>query len=151
MDEVELNALPSDVLVDFVERKLQGFREKRILPRKVVPDVQVLAEAYRMFKREPHIQAAVAAENARLGSIPVPADLEFKVREYLAEHPEVFFQIGRSSPRCRQTIHCLTVEAALIDQSSGQLLDAFTGLKAAHRTFGGTTQSAELKTCMISG
>jgi DNA topoisomerase VI subunit B len=86
---VELNALPSDVLVDFVERKLQGFREKRILPRKVVPDVQVLAEAYRMFKREPHIQAAVAAEKGRLGSIPVPADLEFKVREYLAEHPEV--------------------------------------------------------------
>jgi hypothetical protein len=38
---------------------------------------------------EPHIQAAVAAEKGRLGSIPEPADLEFKVREYLAEHPEV--------------------------------------------------------------
>ena len=64
------------MLVDFVERKLQGFRKRKILPTKVVPDLQVLTEAYRMFKREPHIQAAVAAEKARLGSIPVPADLE---------------------------------------------------------------------------
>ncbi len=91
---VELNALPSDVLVDFVERKLQGFRKQGVLPAKVVPDAQVLTEAYRMFKREPHIQAAVAAEKARLGSVPVPADLEVKVREYLAEHPEVPWDVA---------------------------------------------------------
>jgi DNA topoisomerase 6 subunit A-like protein len=92
---VELNALPSGVLVDFVERKLQAFRkpqkkgQKPVLPDKVVPDANVLAEAYRMFKREPHIQAAVAAEKARLGAMPVPAGLEQQVRDYLAEHPEV--------------------------------------------------------------
>jgi hypothetical protein len=44
---------------------------------------------YKLSAPEPHIQAAVAAEKGRLGSIPEPADLEFKVREYLAEHPEV--------------------------------------------------------------
>jgi hypothetical protein len=86
---VELNALPSNVLVDFVERKLQDFREQGILPVKVVPDAQVLTEAYRMFKREPLIQAVVAAEKARLGTMPVPADLEEQVRDYLAEHQEV--------------------------------------------------------------
>jgi hypothetical protein len=91
---VELNALPSDVLVDFVERKLQGFREQGVLPTKVVPDAQVLAEAYRMFKREPHIQAAVAAEKARLGDIPVPADLEQQLRDYLDEHPEVPWDVA---------------------------------------------------------
>jgi hypothetical protein len=86
---VELNALPSDVLVDFVERKLQVFRDQGILPNKVVPSAQVLAEAYRMFKREPAIQAAVAEVKARLDSVPVPADLEKQVRAYLTEHPEV--------------------------------------------------------------
>jgi hypothetical protein len=86
---VELNALPSDVLVDFVERKLQGFRDDGILPVKVMPDAHVLAEAYQMFKREPHIQAAVAAEKARLGTLPVPADLDRQLRVYLNEHPEV--------------------------------------------------------------
>ena len=86
---VELNALPSGILVEFVERKLQGFRNQRILPVKVMPDAQVLADAYRMFKREPHIQAAVAAEKARLGNMPVPADLKQQLRGYLTEHPEV--------------------------------------------------------------
>jgi hypothetical protein len=86
---VELNALPSDVLVAFVEGKLKGFRDQGVLPDKVVPNGQVLAEAYRMFKREPEIQAAVAEVKARLGDLPVPGDLEQQVRAYLAEYPAV--------------------------------------------------------------
>ena len=61
------------------------------MPVKVVPEAPVLAEAYRMFKREPYIQAVVAAEKARLGTMPVPADLEQQVRAYLVEHPEVLW------------------------------------------------------------
>ena len=60
-----------------------------VLPVKVMPDANVLAEVYRMFKREPLIQAVVAAEKARLGTMPVPGDLEKQVRDYLTEHPEV--------------------------------------------------------------
>ena len=37
-----------------------------ILPTKMVPESEVLAEAYRMFKRKPQIQAAVAEVCTRL-------------------------------------------------------------------------------------
>ena len=88
------------MLVDFVERKLQGFRNAgAILPDKVMPDVQVLAEAYRMFKREPHIQAAVAAEKARLGTMPVPADLERQVRGLSRRASRGALGCRRRSPR----------------------------------------------------
>ena len=64
------------------------------MPVKVVPEAQVLAEAYCMFKREPYIQAAVAAEKARLGTMPVPAHLEQQVRAYLAEHPAASWDVA---------------------------------------------------------
>jgi hypothetical protein len=84
-ERVELNAMTSDVFVAFVERKLS---EHGVA--KVVPAPSTLAEAFTAFRRGAAAQAALKAEMARLNAEPVevPADLEKRVRDHLAENPE---------------------------------------------------------------
>jgi hypothetical protein len=86
---VELNALRSDELVAFVERKLQ---ENRV--RKLVPGRADLADAYRHFQRGVRIRQLVEQELAKPDAIRVPADLVTQVRAYLAEHPEVPWDVA---------------------------------------------------------
>jgi hypothetical protein len=84
---VELNALTSDQLVAFVERKLKLHRV-----RKIVPEQQMLADAYRLFARSHEAEQIVRRELQKLDggpSIPVPLDLDKQVRKYLDEHPDV--------------------------------------------------------------
>jgi hypothetical protein len=82
---VELNAMPSDEFVAFVERKLiqAGIA-------KVVPPKDQLAEAYRLFARSQLIEEAVEEAIAELDDeeIAAPDDIEARVRAYLAEHPD---------------------------------------------------------------
>ena len=82
---VELNAMTSDVFVAFVERKLTEHGIK-----KVIPDNDRLEEAFRLFARGERIRQAVgeAIEALEDEEIDVPGDLEQRVRDYLAEHPE---------------------------------------------------------------
>ena len=91
---VELNALTSPQMVEFIERKL---KENHI--EKIVPDEESLAEAYRLFKRNAKIQEVVnqAIEEMEADDdvadeedeTEVPADLEKLVRDYLVKHPTV--------------------------------------------------------------
>jgi hypothetical protein len=83
-ERVELNAMPSDVLIQFVERKLN---ENGVA--KVIPSAEMLAEAFTTFKRGRLAYAALKAELERLNKEPVdvPADLEQRVRDHLAENP----------------------------------------------------------------
>jgi hypothetical protein len=82
---VELNAMPSDVF-GFLENKLTEHGVS-----KVVPSADALADAYRLFARgaraRPIVEAALATVMA--ADIPVPRDLERRVRSYLAKHPEM--------------------------------------------------------------
>ncbi len=57
---------------------------------KVIPSARQLADAYRLFKRGAEDRRAVEALLASLAreTIAEPADLEDRVRAYLAEHPE---------------------------------------------------------------
>jgi len=82
---IELNAMTSDQLVDFIERKLQANGIK-----KVVPDKKQLAEAYQMFTRSMLIEEVVdkAIEESDPQDVKVPRDLEKKIREHLKENPE---------------------------------------------------------------
>jgi hypothetical protein len=82
---VELNALPSDRLVEFIERKLQQHGIA-----KVVPDQDQLEQTYRLFARSKQVQEVVATALASTptGEISVPDDLERRVREYLEQHPD---------------------------------------------------------------
>jgi hypothetical protein len=53
----ELNAMTSDQLVTFVERKLEHYGIK-----KVIPDEEELAEAYRLFARSDVVEQIVEGE-----------------------------------------------------------------------------------------
>jgi hypothetical protein len=86
---VELNALRSDELVAFVERKLQANNV-----RKLVPQRADLADAYRHFKRSVRIRQLVEQELAKPEAIAVPADLFKRVRAYLVEHSEVPWDVA---------------------------------------------------------
>jgi hypothetical protein len=80
---VELNALTSDELVEFIEKKL-----KRHGIKKIVPDQDTLAQAYRLFERGARIDKIVKAEIAKGDpNSPIPKKLEARVRKYLKENP----------------------------------------------------------------
>ena len=82
---VELNAITSRQLVDFVERKLQ---EHGI--GKVVPNENELADAYRLFAHGREAAQVIERELAKLNGgspVQIPTDLRERVAQYLAEHP----------------------------------------------------------------
>ena len=82
---VELNAMPSDEFVAFVERKLT---EAGIA--KVVPPKDQLAEAYRVIARSKLIEEAIekAIDELDEAEIAVPDDIEARVRAHLAKHAD---------------------------------------------------------------
>jgi hypothetical protein len=83
-ERVELNAMPSDQFIAFVERKLTAHGVA-----KVVPSSETLAQTFATFKRGVMAEKALKARLRRLNAEPVdiPADLERQVRAYLADHP----------------------------------------------------------------
>jgi hypothetical protein len=83
---VELNAMTSGQLVAFLERKLQQHGIK-----KVIPNADTLADTYCLLAHSRAAEPVVKRELAKFNemAVQVPADLEGKVREHLAKHPEV--------------------------------------------------------------
>jgi hypothetical protein len=83
---VELNAMTSDQLVAFVERKLKKHGIK-----KIVPDKGELQEAYRLFAHSQKVETIIERELKKLdcGEAQVPRDIEKRVRQHLARHPTV--------------------------------------------------------------
>jgi hypothetical protein len=83
---VELNALPSDQLAAFIERKLQHHGVKKIVPGK-----KDLAVAYKLFVRGKRIEEIVKKEIAKKdgADVTVPADLERRVRAMLKSNRAV--------------------------------------------------------------
>ena len=80
---VELNALPSDRLVGFIEQKLN---EHGV--RKIVPDAETIAREYRLQLRGKQIAAVVEKMmQEEVGDIDVPADLNEKIAARLKKHP----------------------------------------------------------------
>jgi hypothetical protein len=78
---VELNALTSDKLVTWIERKLRAHGV-----RKVIPNAETLARAYRGRLQGINISQAVAKMQAKAGAITVPADLAEKVSAFFNKH-----------------------------------------------------------------
>jgi hypothetical protein len=83
-ERVELNAMPSDVFIQFVERKLN---EHGVA--KVIPSADMLTEAFTTFKRGRAAYEALRAELERLNKEPVnvPADLADLVKARLVANP----------------------------------------------------------------
>jgi hypothetical protein len=83
---VELNALTSDRLVAFVERKLKHHGIK-----KVVPPREVLIKAYHLFNRNREAERIIKRELKKLNSRPsakVPTYLNERVHKYLKKNPQ---------------------------------------------------------------
>jgi hypothetical protein len=84
-ERVELNAMTSDQLIAFVERKLRQHGIKKVIPEK-----EQLADAYKLFVRSARIEKIITAELEKDfdKNVEVPDDLEKQVRAYLQEHAE---------------------------------------------------------------
>jgi hypothetical protein len=85
-DRVELNAMTSDALVEMIERKLRAYGLE-----KVVPDDDVLEEAYQAFHHNNELRKIFeeAEEDYEETDADVPADLKAKIRAFLNEHPHL--------------------------------------------------------------
>jgi hypothetical protein len=84
-ERVELNAMTSDQLVAFVERKLTEYSIN-----KVVPDKDSLVEAYRVFERGQRAKELIEEELAKIAhDAVVPDDIEERVEEILTNNPEL--------------------------------------------------------------
>ena len=88
---VELNAMTSRQLIDFVENKL---REHGI--KKVIPEKDTLEKTYRMFAASDRLSEAydemsekLEKDEAAKEAIAVPDDLEVKIEKLLKEKPDI--------------------------------------------------------------
>jgi DNA topoisomerase VI subunit A len=83
---VELNALTSDQLVAFVERKLAKHGVK-----KLVPKAELLGVAYRLFVRSKRVEEIIVKTIAGIENqdVDAPANLGARVAAHLKEHPEL--------------------------------------------------------------
>ena len=82
---VELNALTSDQLVNFIEQKLQQHGVKRIVPEK-----ETLNETFSLFMRNQQAErmpSPLSFFSSRLNAKP-PSNLSTQVRRYLEENPQ---------------------------------------------------------------
>ena len=87
-ERVELNAMPSADLVAMIERKLNAYGLK-----KVVPDDDTLEGAYRAFHRSRGLRKAFAeiekAYDAKAKDVAIPKDLQSSVRAILDKHRDL--------------------------------------------------------------
>jgi len=87
-ERVELNAMPSDQFIEFLESKLEEHGIK-----KVVPDIDDLNNAYAIFAEGKELKAAFAdaekALAAKRAKIEIPKDLKKQVEDVLEVYPEI--------------------------------------------------------------
>jgi hypothetical protein len=85
-ERVELNAMASDDLVAMIERKLKDYGLK-----KVIPDDDVLAEAYQQFHRSKELREEFEDLESEFeeSDIKVPKNLKNQVRAMLEKHPDL--------------------------------------------------------------
>ena len=85
-ERVELNAMTSDALVEMIERKLTAYGLK-----KVIPNNDVLAEAYQEFHRSNQLRERFEEIQNEFDEteIKVPKNLSERVRTILTEHSQL--------------------------------------------------------------
>jgi hypothetical protein len=85
-ERVELNAMASDDLIAMIERKLKDYGIK-----KVIPDDDVLAEAYRGFHRSQELREEFEEMESKFKEteVKVPKTLNKQVRAMLKKHPDL--------------------------------------------------------------
>jgi Topoisomerase 6 subunit A/Spo11, Toprim domain len=85
-DRVELNAMTSEALIEMIERKLNGYGLK-----KVVPSDDLLEKTYLAFHRSNELREKFEEieEEFKESEIEVPKDLRIKIGAILKKHPDL--------------------------------------------------------------
>ncbi len=85
-ERVELNAMTSDALIAMIERKLKQYGLK-----KVIPDDELLGEAYQAFHRSNELceKFEELESEFEASKIKVPNNLKDQVRAKLKKHPDL--------------------------------------------------------------
>jgi Topoisomerase 6 subunit A/Spo11, Toprim domain len=85
-ERVELNAMTSDALIEMIERKLQQYGLEKVLP-----DDDLLAEAYRAFHHSQELRKKFEQIRDEFKDVEaeVPTNLNEQVRTVLDEHSEL--------------------------------------------------------------
>jgi hypothetical protein len=85
-ERVELNAMASDDLIAMIERKLKDYRLQ-----KVIPDNDLLGEAYQAFHRSKELREEFEELESEFqeSEIKVPKNLRNRVRAVLKRHPDL--------------------------------------------------------------
>jgi SOS response regulatory protein OraA/RecX len=85
-ERVELNAMTSDALIAMIERKLKAYGLK-----KVIPDDELLSEAYQAFHRSQELREAFEKleREFKESKIKIPKSLKNKVRAVLNKNPDL--------------------------------------------------------------
>jgi hypothetical protein len=83
---VELNALTSGQLVEFIEAKLAKHGIKKLIPK-----AELLRDAYRLFVNSKRVEEIVekTMEDIENEDVAVPANLSNRVAAHLRQHPEL--------------------------------------------------------------
>jgi hypothetical protein len=85
-ERVELNAMTSDALIAMIERKLKDYGLQ-----KVIPDDELLGEAYQEFHRNEELREQFEEIESEFeeSEIKVPKTLKNQVRAILTKHPDL--------------------------------------------------------------
>ena len=83
---MELNALTSDQLVAFIERKLVKHGIKKMIPKP-----ELLRDAYRLFVSSNRVEEIIekVLDDIESEDIEVPSNLNARVAEHLRQNPEL--------------------------------------------------------------
>jgi hypothetical protein len=120
-ERVELNAMPSDALIAMIERKLKAYGLQ-----KVIPDDDVLGEAYQAFHRSQQLRVKFQKMDDEFEDtgIEVPRTLNEQVRAILDEHGDLRWDDAVQIVLDKTQLDRVRTEKQKAKKKSGDFTDA---------------------------
>ena len=120
-ERIELNAMPSDALIAMIERKLKAYGLE-----KVIPDDDVLAEAYQAFHRSQQLRVKFKKMEDEFEDtgIEVPENLQEQVRAVLDEHRDLRWDDAIQIVLDKTQLDRVRTEKQKAKKKSGDFTDA---------------------------
>jgi hypothetical protein len=120
-ERVELNAMPSDTLIAMIERKLKAYGLQ-----KVIPDDDVLGEAYQAFHRSQQLRVKFQKMEDEFEDtgIEVPRNLNEQVRAILDEHGDLRWDDAVQIVLDKTQLDRVRTEKQKAKKKSGDFTDA---------------------------
>jgi hypothetical protein len=120
-ERVELNAMPSDALIAMIERKLKAYGLQ-----KVIPDDDVLGEAYQAFHRSQQLRVKFQKMDDEFEDtgMEVPRNLNEQVRAILDEHGDLRWDDAVQIVLDKTQLDRVRTEKQKAKKKSGDFTDA---------------------------